>query len=485
MKKQYWILLIIFILTLTTRLYFSLDTETFSSDMAYYQIRHVEHINEHKTPIYYDELSYSGRKIVDTHVFHYFLALFSIISPIFAFKILPEIMLSGLVILIYFITKKITSNETAALLSVLISGFVPIFVTNTINQVSIYSLVALLFFYCIYCLLDLKKKMIHFVIAFFLLVIVHPISIILSLSLIIYLILLNLESLKSKLLKKDIIIFSLLLSVLINIVIFKNALLHYGPNVIFQNIPAAMRLDYFMNIHILDIIFNIGVLPLILGIIGYMFVIFQKKTNSIYLLSSILLTIFILLALKLIPFSIGLMFLGLMLAIMSAIAFEKLIQYIHITKFSRYKSLILSSLTFLLIITLIVPIILNLQIVKANTISEQEVDALRWIKENTSEDSVILANINEGHYIMYLAERRNVADNNFILAPNRYDEIEKAFTTEHYIKFEEVRSKYNINYVYLSPKTKRMYGIEKLKPITDCMDVVFENEKTQVYKILC
>ena len=134
-KNKNYLLIGIFLFTLAFRLYFSLQTNYFSSDDAYFNIRHTNYIIENFKPIYYDELSYGGRYVLYPPLFHYFLAIFILIP--FALKIIPEILLASLVFFVYLIAKEITKDENAALFSALISAFIPLYISETLNQVSI------------------------------------------------------------------------------------------------------------------------------------------------------------------------------------------------------------------------------------------------------------------------------------------------------------------------------------------------------------
>ena len=58
------ILIVIFLISLSFRLYISFTNPTLSSDESYFNLRLTEHIIKDKTPLSYDELSYSGRDLI-------------------------------------------------------------------------------------------------------------------------------------------------------------------------------------------------------------------------------------------------------------------------------------------------------------------------------------------------------------------------------------------------------------------------------------
>ncbi len=156
MKKEVKILIIIFLLTVGFNLFFIFQTPNFSSDEAYFNIRHTEYINDNIKPIVYDELSYGGRTVINTHVFHYILAFFNIFLPnAITYKVIPILLLSSLVFIVFGISKTIIKSNNASLLVAGMAGMIPTLLSTTLNQVSTYSLVIPLIFYSVYCLLDL------------------------------------------------------------------------------------------------------------------------------------------------------------------------------------------------------------------------------------------------------------------------------------------------------------------------------------------
>ena len=477
----------IFIAVLAIRLYFAFQTPYFSSDDAYFHIRHTEYITENFKPIISDELSYGGRFILNSHVFHYMLALFKFALPgMLVYKIIPEILIAALILLVFAIAKEITDNETAALFSALISGFIPILFKATINQVSIYSLTLLLLLYMIYIFFNLRNKVNWFVLLSLLLPLVHPVGFFFAASMIVYLLLTGLESIEVDQISKESIIMVLFFNLLVAFLLFKDAFLTTGLGAVWQNVPPELLDSYFKNINALEIIAGIGIIPIIFGTIGFLFALKAKK-KSIYALSAFVLTDFLLLGMKMMDFNTGLMILGLLLAMISSIAFDKFVAYFNMTKFINMKKPATAVFVLLVILFLGIPSLIAASSTVKNSITEDEYNTLSWIKNNTAKIAVVLADINEGNYLTAIAERKNVADNYFLLAPNRYPDIKEIFSTQSLVKAIEPIKKYNIDYIYLSDRTKKNYGIEELVYTKDenCFKEVFRTERTEVYRITC
>src|SRR3989344_6791538 len=157
MKNKYFrALLLIFIISLAFRLYLSFQTSYFNGDESYFNIRLIDNIRATGKPLIYDNLSYNGRYIIMPQLFHYILAILSFIP--FYLKIIPAIFSSLIVIVVYLFSKEITGDEHASLLTALLSGFIPIYVTNILNRMSVYTLLLPLIFFLFYCLLRLEQK---------------------------------------------------------------------------------------------------------------------------------------------------------------------------------------------------------------------------------------------------------------------------------------------------------------------------------------
>ena len=476
------VLLVIFLLTFGFRLYIAFTNPTFSSDESYFNLRVTDHIIENKSPLLYDELSYSGKSLIYPQFFNYFLALFSFI-PGYE-KIIPALLISSIVLIVFLICNKITNNPTASLFSAFLSAFIPIEIKTNINQISVYSLLIPIILLMILCLLNLdnKKYFNLFIILTFLSPLIHPISFLFSLSLIFYLLLINTESIHITRAKKEVIVFAFFAILLINFFLYREALIRYGTNIIWLNIPGSLFDDYF-NFNIIEVLYLLGIIPLIFGVIGIYTGLFKKKDPDILLLSSFMLSTLLLMALKLINLEVGVLFLSLPLLIASSKTLSNLYYYFSITKFAKYKKHFNLILFVLIIILSLIPSFL---IATSLPNYELEKDRFTWIKLNTEPNSVVLAPYDMGNILTYYSERKNVVDNNFLLAPNvdeRLSDAELIYKSGFEVKALELVEKYKINYIYTSPEILNRYNLVKIPYVDDsnCFEPVAEN----VYKVKC
>ncbi len=473
-KKEVNFLIIIFLIVFFFRIYFSTQTLEFSDDNAYFNLRNIENIIKTGKPLAYDELSYSGKQTIAPPLFYYIMAFSSIILPFqLAMKIIPALFISFLVIIIYIIAKEISNNNEVSILAALISGFIPILISDTINQISILSLVLPMFFFMIYCIMKMREErtyLVYFVILSLLLPLTSSLAFLLILTLIIYSLLMIAESWNLRRTNKEAISFAILSTFLIQFIIFKQAFLLYGFNIINQNIPKQILSQYFSNINLFSIIAQIGILPLILGVISIFLGFFYSRRDHFFLLISLSLSSLLLLILKLIPITTGLIFLGLSLSILSAFALERLFSYITVTKFSILEKHVFNIFILIILFSLFLPSIFAAKDTLNNIPDEIDVQALEWIKGSIEEDAIILTSYEEANLLSYKTGKKNIADSNFLLAPDaeeRLQDINILYTTGSKFKAIELLNKYNVNFIFLSEKTKRKYNINDLSYIQD------------------
>lgn len=446
MKKEYIILLAIFIITLAVRLFLSFQTQDFTTD-SYYHLRQIDSIKETGLPIINDELSYGGRTQIIMPIFHYTIAPLALLtSSETAAKIMQNIYLSLLVIIIYFIAFAITKNQTASLFTAAVSAFIPVMFSK-INQLTPNSLLIPLIFYYIYLILKPETKQITLIILTFILPLISPAAIILSIALAVYLIISKLEKVNIEKKEMEITLFTTFTFLWIIFLLYKKALLVNGALVIWQNIPQTILGDYFTQVNILKTITMIGLVPLIIGI----YVIYKQmltKSKPITMLTSIAIVATLLLITKMIELDTGLKLLGLSLAIMFSSFYLILTEYFDKTKIPRIKWIIITALIIILILTNILPSIAFAQ--EKNTITKEEIKALQWIKQNTPENSTIAAKLELGQAINYIAERKNIADTNFLLinTPEQtVQDIKTIMEARYQTSALETLEKYNAKYI--------------------------------------
>lgn len=493
-KYRYYILALIFILTLAIKLIFAFQSPYFNDGSSYLTLRHVEHIKETGTPLFKDELSYGGRTSIFMPFFYYLLSFLNLFVPLtLVAKVIPNILISSLVIIVYFLSMELTKNEEASLFSSFIIGFAPIFFQKTINDISPYSIAIPLTFYILFCFMKIEKVrcLYQFLLLFLLLALIHSSVLILASFFLVYLVLIKLESFKQKRAELEAILFSTFLVLWLYFVIYKKAFLLYGPLIVWQNTPHQILGNIFAQTNLLQAIYQIGALPLLYGIYAIYNNIFHKGDRRTYLLIAFAFSIVILLWTKLIQPQTGYMYLAVIMALFFAQFYKTSFQYIKKTRFSKYRALFFFSIVFVFLITSMIPsFVVAWKVITEKTPSEDDIKAFEWIKENTNKGDVILTSVEKGHLITYFTGRKNVADTNFLLIDDVdeiYSDITKIYTTPFETEAVKLLNKYTVSYIYVSEKIKRDFNIDEIFYISDkkCFRLEYNSAKIQIYKLKC
>src|SRR3990167_5127700 len=465
-KKDKIILFLIFLLAFGFRLIFLFRIPFFSSDETYFHLRHSKYILENFLPLIYDPQSYGGNIVLHTHIFHYFLSFFDLLfSDIAVYKILPAILASSIVIIIYYFIKDITKNDFAALFGALLAAFITSYIAMTLNQVSVLSIFITLLLLGLYFFLEIKDKQKWFLYFSIILILLDPLNLLMLFTLFTFALLTYAESLGLKKEEKEGIGFFIVFFILVNLILYKSLYLKQGITAIWQNLPLELYGQIFQNFNIFDTINSIGFIPLILGIMGLL--LYREKNRTITLLRAILIADFTLLLLRLIPFQEGILFMAVILCITAGISMNTFI--------------------ILTVISLVIPSVSVATELIYTGIQKEEIEAMQWLKFNTPHSSVVLGNVYEGNLIINLADRTNVWDTQFFHAEERITDVKTIYTTESLIKAKRALDSYGVDYIYFSEKTQEFYGVESLVYTSDesCFKEVYKNEFATIYQVVC
>ncbi|MBU0667202.1 MAG: glycosyltransferase family 39 protein [Nanoarchaeota archaeon] len=480
-------LLAIFLFALFLRLFFAFQSPEFSYD-SYFVLRQVEHIKETGRPIFSDSLSFGGRVFIFPPLFYYILSLFSFVFSVeYVVKILPNVFYSLSIFAVYLLSFHITKKRVISLLAAFSSAFIPIYFLN-LNNVSVYSLVLPLFLFIIYCVLKSEDKN-YLNLSLFLLILLvltHSSSFFLIFGFLLFLFFLKVEGLVIEDREIEIILFSTFLIFWFNFVLFKQALFVHGPFVIWQNIPLQILKNFFSEFNILEVIYYLGFIPLIFGFYAVFHVFSQIKKKSVFMIVGFVTSSLILLWLKLIRFRLGLIFLGVMLVLLAAYSWKLFYSYLRKTKVPKNANVFLIIVFILFIISSFIPAISLANNSSKLVPSDEEINALLWIEENTPKDAVILSRPEEGHLITYFAKRKNVLDSNYLLitdANQRFMDVNMIYKVRFKIEVVRKLNKYDVDYIYFSskfgPETKLFYADS-----SDCFTLVY-NSSIKVYEVHC
>ncbi len=485
------ILLALFLAALAFRLYFELQTPYLSPE-SYVNVRQIQNIKETGLPVLHDELSYSGRELFILPVFHYIVAALYLLLPAIALKLVPSLMAASLVPATYILSLELTKRKDAATLTAAISAFMPVFVSETLNSVSVYTLVAPLIVLLLYCFIKAEDK--RFVLPFVLLTVAlaftHPSSLLLASALLLYLLFIRLEGLKMKKAEAELALFSAVLVFWLTFIALRAPLQMHGLGIVWQNTPQETIGSYFPDLSVPETIYKLGIVPFIAAVLVIYKYLFKEKLKALYLLMSFALIILLLLWAGVIQLHFGLMLLGIASLILFAQFYKLFAEYLGKTRFSGFATHITAVFIIATLLSSVLPSIGYAEQAIRKAPSQDRYEALLWLKDNTPQDAVILAPVSEGHLLTAVAERKNVADQNFLFikdASTRFRDTSLFYTTPSKIEALRIISQYNVDYVLLTEEAVAGQGKDKLGFFSDkaCFEPVYDSADTQVYMLLC
>lgn len=452
-------LIIILLLTIGVRLYLAFSIDGLSYE-AYGTLRHVENIKETGLPLFSDDLSFGGRERFFSPIYHYFLAIFSfLMSDELLIKIIPNILSSLTILVVFNIGLFFSKDENASLLAALFSGFIPVFYYSTLNNGSVYNAVIPLFFLSIYYFLKTTQNSSHLnklIVCLVLLSVVHPTALILALTFVIYLVLIKSIGFRESSKEPEIVLFYLIFVLWITMLFYKAALSTHGLDVIWQNLPLALMGESFVSLSTTGSIYGIGILPLIFGLAGVYINLFSSKSKSATLMISLCLVIFIMLWFKFIEFNFGLIFLGVALSVLASYSLAKMRDSISKFKFKNSTRIFYAIIILILIVSFI-PTYSLVDASKKNTPSQRDIQAYKWLSR-TKENSTVLAFPKEGSVMSYFSNKKNVMDEDYLTVKNidqRFEDVMIIYESSFYTSALQKLDYYSVDYVVLSENAQR------------------------------
>lgn len=471
----------IVLLTLVIRLYFALNTPNFTEDKPYFHIRQSEQISKTMLPAYKDDLSWSGRTMPFSPAYHYLTGFMGILlGNELASKIVPNLLMSTIPLLIYLISLQITQNTFISLLTAITSAFIPV-TANTINSPNPITLAIPLMLLLILFLI--QKKPYAYLTTIILLSFTHPIVLLFVLGLAIYVLICTSQNIKADQTIKELTLLSIFFSIWAQLILYKKALITKGISAIWQNAQNTMFAGALAKTGLLQSFYYIGLIPLIATILLAYKYLLKTQNTQINLFFSIITSFILATWLQLISVETSLQLISITIMPLFSKWLQDLKEYLPKTKFPLNFNQTSIILIALITLTMFIPFINTAK--AQETTTNAEIQAMLWLRENTPKDAIILSMPKEGHLITAIAERKNVIDTNYLLAPQpeqRTQDTKRAYTTYSLVELVSILEKYDANYLYVSKETKNELGITELNAIDlGCFRKEFENEESTIY----
>lgn len=494
MKKNRYLLLlaVIFLLVLGIRLYFAFQQQYFSEDDAYFTLRQVEHIKETGFPAYEDRLSYGGRYYLFLPLFHYILAFFSFFMPaVYACKIFPNIFASLLVFPVFFFVREMTKKSEIGIFAAFVASMIPLYISETINSISVHSLtipISVLLIH-LFFKINTKNNTLFFVMLFFVFLLLDTSIFLILLSMLLYMVFNWTEGLKIKRSEIELVIFSITITVFFYIVFFREAFLLHGPAIIYGNIPSQILNQYYSSLNILEALISIGFIPLVSAVTVIFMYFSKRKKKTVYLPMSFWIAVVTMLIIKLIPVMLGLVYLGIISAILFGELINIILDYFQKTRLFRYRAIFYAAFIILFFLTAILPSLGLSEQKLIESTDEDMVDAAIFLGMSAAEDEVIAATPQDGHLIAYFSGRKTIIDTNYLFVPDieeRYLDLQIIYSSAVSIRAIEIMEKYGAEYILLNDRARKLYNITRISYASEeCFPIIFSKNGIQVYEKRC
>jgi hypothetical protein len=318
-----------------------------------------------------------------------------------------------------------------------------------------------------------------------------PLSLILIFGLLFNQILVKIDNLKINKKEIEIFIVSFLFYLWYYFIIYKNVFFESGFGIIKQNIPKNLIADYFVTPSPISILILIGTIPFIIGSFATYYVSNKEKMVNANILASTIIMMIIFSYLNLITLELAILVIGVLMTLISGVGVKLIIDYFIHSKIKHLKLIVM-----IFIIMLVVPSIYSslkiASVTMDNSYSDKDIRVFKWIKDNTEEQSVIIAPILDGHLLSYFGERKNIVDSNFLMFENidqRIMDLRKIYINPFYI--ETIRlgfEKYGASYILVDDKARQKYNITDLKSYDEsCFKIIYNDNETNdiIYQLIC
>jgi len=450
MEKRWLVLLGVFLLVLAARIFFTFQTPYLTSDTAYLHTRIIDNLRE-GTLLFDDPLGFDGRTLIHSPLFDMIIAVFTLFMPIsLATKIIPAIFASLLVFPTYLLAYTLTKDEKSSVIAATLAGITPFFFAFTFNHLSSLTLSIPLLFLLLYLWTQIPKKLMLFLILITFFILLTPLSLIFVSTLGVYFALCALDRINLSLANFELGLFTMAFALWAHFIFYKEALLTHGFFIIWQNIPTALLGQYYSETSILSVLFYLGIFVVFFGIYAVYKYAIQTPQKESTLLVALGVVSAVCLWLKLIPLNTALILLGISLTILASQTLTIFSKYISTTKFKKFSKSIYGLVAIGLVATTLIPTYALTKEEFATTITDEDYDALIFVKHDFPADARIIAPASFGHYVTGIANRSNVIDTYFLLEPQineRYNDIERLYKTPLETEAITIFDKYNATHL--------------------------------------
>lgn len=486
MRREYWLLIALFALVLALRLYVSFQVAE-PGYRSYFTLIQADAIQETGTPRYHDAYSYGGRDYQFSAIFYYIIGgLLAVLPDVMALKVLPNIFMASMVPLTFLICYNITRNRKVALAGAFFSGFSPVLFSSFLNEASIESLSIPFVLLALYATLLLDEKPVLGLSLLAFVTLVTPYVWIAVAVYFAHILILAAEKMKlsGRILEAGLLLS--LLSLWYSIIIYRDAFQLYGLGIFRAGYPVVVQQEAFTQLTLLGMIYAVGVVPLALGSLGIYFNTFEMRTRKTFLFIAFSLVTLCAAFLRVLPLQSILLLLSGGFAVLAAIGLHNVSTYLRKTWVSGMYPYILSGFLILFVLTSLLPSLAG-GIYPQSSPTPKELAALSWLKNHSSNSTMIAAVPSMGFLINHVVQRPYVADEKYLLAPNveqRLQAIDRLYTSPSQVLAVRQAQQYGVTHIFLGPQEHATY--RQLGTFVDnpCFPLLYD-DFVRIYGVNC
>lgn len=486
-RKEIVFLIIVILTVFFIRLFFSYMTTTYSHDDAYRYKSQSESIDMTGKP---DDMRNNFSEIM---IFYSVWGMSSFFSYSIIYKVIFGLISALSIFFVYLLAYDITSDRKSALFGSIFAAFIPVSYLLFTNSADPLIFAIPLTLLSLYVFMKIKSEFQTYLFIFLMMLysFIHPSVLIIVIALVIYMILYRIEGMDLQKKEMELIALVIFLVIWIQIIFSKNFLMFHGSSIIWQNIPKEILNNFFADTTIYEVIYKLGFLLFLIGVYFiYDYLLVEKNKNSLLLISYSI-TVLILLWFKLIKLNYGIVLLGFIFAIFAADFYKRYFVYMKKTRFSKFAVPVFVFIIIIFILTSIIPSLSYSYQALKDAPSEKYMISLKWIKDNTPKDSIILGSYDEGNIIESESGRKALLTSQFLLKKDidvSFQDVRQIYTGKNKIEALKLLEKYNVNYVVISEFSKRYYtvdDIDYMRSDSYCFVPVYDTEDVKIYKVDC
>jgi len=281
---------------------------------------------------------------------------------------------------------------------------------------------------------------------------------------------------------------TLLMAAWYTLLTYKQALFMHGVGILAQSLPETVRATTFEHFTFLAMLYAVGVIPLAMGSLALYYTTFEQRSRNVLLVASLGLVTLLAAVLVLIPLELALVLLSLVFAILAGPGLHAGLLQLRKTKFERFTfSIGILIVVFFLLTSLLPGLAAGLY--PGSSPTPSELDAVSWIRNSTSPDSVIAASPKTGFLINHVARRAYLADEAYLLITNPDEvlaDIDELYTTPRTVAAIALADKYGVTDILVGPQVNQRYPeLGAIITDTQCFPRLFTNAQVLVLGVNC